>query len=38
MSFKFLAIMNSRCTIIEVALSVDGLVKNVLTQYLSDTL
>jgi hypothetical protein len=38
MSFKFLATMNSRCTIIEVGLSVDGLLKNVLTQHLPDTL
>jgi hypothetical protein len=38
MSFKFLATMNSQCTIIEVALSVDGLLKNVLTQHLLDTL
>jgi hypothetical protein len=38
MSFKFLARMNSRCTIVEVALLVDGLPKNVLTQHLSDTL
>jgi hypothetical protein len=37
MSFKFLA-MNSRCTIIEVAILVDGLLKNVLAQHLSDML
>jgi hypothetical protein len=30
--------MNSRCTIVEVALSVDGLLKNVVTQHLPDTL
>jgi hypothetical protein len=28
MSFKFLATINSRCTTVEVALSVDGLLKN----------
>jgi hypothetical protein len=30
--------MNSRCTIIEVVVSVDGLLKNVLAQHLSDML
>jgi hypothetical protein len=30
--------MNSWCTIVEVALSVDGLLKNVLAQHLPDTL
>jgi hypothetical protein len=34
MCFKFLATMNSRCTIAEVALSVDGLLKNVLVGVL----
>jgi hypothetical protein len=38
MSFKFLVTINSRCTTIVVALSVDGLLKNVLTQHLPDTL
>jgi hypothetical protein len=38
MSFKFLTTINSRCTTIEVALSVDGLLKDVLTQNLPDTL
>jgi hypothetical protein len=38
MSFKFLVIINSRCTTVEVALSVDGLLKNVLAQHLPDTL
>jgi hypothetical protein len=38
MSFKFLATINSWCTIVEVALSVDGLLKNVLAQHLLDTL
>jgi hypothetical protein len=38
MSFKFLATINSRCTTVEVALSVDGLLKNVLAQHLQDTL
>jgi hypothetical protein len=30
--------MNSRCTIVEVALSVDVLLKNVLAQHLPDKL
>jgi hypothetical protein len=34
----FLATINSRCTIVEVALSVDGLLKNVLAQLFSDML
>jgi hypothetical protein len=34
----FLATINSRGTIVEVALSVDGLLKNVLAQHLLDTL
>jgi hypothetical protein len=38
MSFKFLATINSQCTTVEVALSVDGLLKNVLAQHLLDTL
>jgi hypothetical protein len=38
MSFKFLATINSRCTIVNVTLSVDGLLKNVLALYLPDTL
>jgi hypothetical protein len=38
MSFKFLITINSRCTTIEVALSVDGILNNVLTQLLPDTL
>jgi hypothetical protein len=38
MSFKFFATINSRCTIVEVALSVDGLLKNVLAHHLLDTL
>jgi hypothetical protein len=38
MSFKFLVIINSRCTTVQVALSVDGLLRNVLTQHLLDTL
>jgi hypothetical protein len=38
MSFKFLATMNSWCTIVEVALSVDDLPKNVLAQHLPITL
>jgi hypothetical protein len=37
-SFKFLATINSQCTIVEVALSIDGLLKNVLAQHLPDTL
>jgi hypothetical protein len=38
MSFKFLVTINSECTIIELALSVDGFLKNVLAQHLPDTL
>jgi hypothetical protein len=38
MSFKFLVTINSRCTTVEVALSVDGLLKNVLAQHLLDTI
>jgi hypothetical protein len=38
MSFKFLVTINSRCTTVELALSVDGLLKNVLAQHLLDTL
>jgi hypothetical protein len=38
MSFKFLVTINSQCTIVELALSVDGLLKNVLAQHLPDTL
>jgi hypothetical protein len=38
MSFMFLATINSRCTTVEVSLSVDGLLKNVLAQHLPDTL
>jgi hypothetical protein len=38
MSFKFLITINSRCTTVELALSVDGLLKNVLAQHLLDTL
>jgi hypothetical protein len=38
MSFKFLVTINSRYTTVEVALSVDGLLKNVLAQHLLDTL
>jgi hypothetical protein len=38
MSFKFLATINSRCTTVEVALSVDGLLKNVLAHHLLDML
>jgi hypothetical protein len=38
MSFKFLVTINSRCTTVELALSVDGLLKNVLAQHLQDTL
>jgi hypothetical protein len=34
----FLVIINSRCTTVEVALSVDGLLKNVLAQHLQDTI
>jgi hypothetical protein len=38
MSFKFLVTINSRCTTVELALSVDDLLKNVLAQHLPDTL
>jgi hypothetical protein len=38
MSFKSLVTINSRCTTVEVAFSVDGLLKNLLTQHLPDTL
>jgi hypothetical protein len=38
MIFKFMVTRNSWCTIVEVALSVDGLLKNVLAQHLPDTL
>jgi hypothetical protein len=38
MSFKFLATINSHCTTVEVALLVDGLLKNALAQHLPDTL
>jgi hypothetical protein len=38
MSFEFLVTINSRCTTVELALSVDGLLTNVLAQHLSDTL
>jgi hypothetical protein len=38
MSFKFLVTINSRCTTVQLALSVDGLLKNVLTQHLPDML
>jgi hypothetical protein len=38
MSFKFLVTINSRCTTVQVSLSVDGLLKNVLAQHLPDTL
>jgi hypothetical protein len=38
MSFKFLVTINSRCTTVELALSVDGLLKNVLAQHLPDML
>jgi hypothetical protein len=38
MSFNFLATINSRCTTVEVALSVDGLLKNVLAQHVPDML
>jgi hypothetical protein len=37
-SFKFLATMNTWCTIIKVVLSVDGLLKNVLAQHLPEPL
>jgi hypothetical protein len=38
MSFKFLVTINSQCTTVELALSVDGLLNNVLARHLSDTL
>jgi hypothetical protein len=38
MSLMFLVTINSRCTTVEVALSVDGLLKNVLAQHLPDML
>jgi hypothetical protein len=38
MTFKFLVTINSWCTTVELALSVDGLIKNVLAQHLPDTL
>jgi hypothetical protein len=38
MSFKFLVTINSWCTTVQVALSVDGLLRNVLAQHLPDTL
>jgi hypothetical protein len=38
MGFKFLVTINSRCTTVQVALSVDGLLRYVLTQHLPDTL
>jgi hypothetical protein len=38
MNFKFLVTLNSRRTTVEVAPSVDGLLKNVLAQHLPDTL
>jgi hypothetical protein len=38
MSFKFLVTRNSWCTTVEVALSVDRILKNVLAQHLPDTL
>jgi hypothetical protein len=38
MSSKFLVTINSWCTTVEVALSVDGLLKNVLAHHLLDTL
>jgi hypothetical protein len=38
MSFKFLVTINSQCTTVELALSVDGLLKNVGAQHLPDTL
>jgi hypothetical protein len=36
--WTFLVTINSRCTTVELALSVDGLLKNVLAQHLPDTL
>jgi hypothetical protein len=38
MSFKFPVTINSQCTTVELALSVDGLLKNVLAQHLPDML
>jgi hypothetical protein len=38
MSFTFLVTINSRCTTVQVALWVDGLLRNVLTQHIPDTL
>jgi hypothetical protein len=38
MGFKIMVTINSRCTTVEVALSVDGLLKNVLAQHLPDML
>jgi hypothetical protein len=38
MSFKFLVTINSQCTTVQVALSVDVLLRNVLAQHLPDTL
>jgi hypothetical protein len=37
-AFLFLVTINSRCTTVELALSVDSLLKNVLAQHLPDTL
>jgi hypothetical protein len=38
MSFMLLVTINSLCTTIEVTLSFNGLLKNVLAQHLPDTL
>jgi hypothetical protein len=38
MSFKFLVTLNSRCTTVELALSVNGLLNNVLAHHLPDKL
>jgi hypothetical protein len=38
MTFKFLVTINLRCTTVQVALSIDGLLMNVLGQHLPDTL
>jgi hypothetical protein len=38
MSFKIMATINSQFTTVEVALSVDGLLKNVRAQHLPDML
>jgi hypothetical protein len=38
MSFKLLATINSWCTTVEVSLSANGLLKNVLAQHFMDTL